>query len=173
MPVRNVVLTGFMGTGKTAVSRELSHILGMKLVDIDAEIEKTAGKRIADIFSESGEAVFRDLETEAIRRCARTGGQIISTGGGAVLRQENMEALRGNGLVFCLDASPGTILSRTSGSSERPLLQTPDPLRRIIELLEYRRPFYEKAGIMIDTEKKTPLQVAEEIAERYRADTQG
>ena len=173
MPFKNVVLTGFMGTGKTAVSRELSHILGMKLVDIDTEIEKAEGRKIADIFAESGEAVFRALETGTIRRCARTGGQIISTGGGSVLSQENMDAMRETGMVFCLDASPETILSRTSSSSERPLLQTVDPLRRIIELLEYRRPYYEKAGIMIDTENKTPHQVAEEIAERYRADTQG
>lgn len=159
-----------MGTGKTAVGRELARMLHMKLIDIDAGIEAAEGMRIPDIFSRFGEARFRDIEAEAIRKYAGLEHSIISTGGGAVLREENIGALRKNGIIFCLSARPETILKRTEGNDDRPLLKSDDPLRKIIELMQYRRPFYEKAGIMIDTEGRTPLQVAEEIAEIYHAD---
>lgn len=162
-----------MGTGKTAVGRELARILNMKVIDIDASIEAAEGMRIADIFGRCGEVRFRDIETAVIRKYAALDHSIISTGGGAVLREENIEALGKNGIIFCLSAGPETILKRTDGNDDRPLLKSDDPLRKIIELMQYRRPFYEKAGIMIDTEAKTPLQVAEEIAEIYRADAQG
>ena len=165
---KNIVLTGFMGTGKTAVGRELGRILQMRLVDVDAEIEKDRQMSINEIFSGSGEQHFREIETAMIRRLAGQGNLIISTGGGAVLREENMEALRENGMIFCLTARPETILRRTSGNNDRPLLKVEDPMARIRELLAYRMPFYEKAGMMIDTEDKTPLQVAEEIAEMFR-----
>lgn len=165
---RNIVLTGFMGTGKTEVAKELARMLQMRLVDVDAEIEKDQRMTINEIFSNCGEPRFREIETAMIRRIAQEGNSIISTGGGAVLKEENMEALRENGEVFCLWAGPETILRRTSGSGDRPLLKGADPLARIRELLDYRRPFYERAGRMIDTEGKTPLQVAEEIVEIYR-----
>jgi shikimate kinase len=166
--MKNIVLTGFMGTGKTEVGKELSRILAMRLVDVDSEIEKGEGMKINDIFSRFGEEYFRDIETEMIKKISRERNLIISTGGGAVLREENMEALRENGIVFCLNAKPETILKRTSLSGNRPLLKVDNPRGKVEELLGYRRPFYEKAGIMIDTEEKTPLQIAEEIAEVYR-----
>jgi shikimate kinase len=161
----NVVLTGFMGTGKTAVGRELSNMLGMDIVDIDDEIERSRKMTISDIFRDFGEAGFRDIETEMIKKFSGRDNIIISTGGGAVLRQENMETLSANGKVFCLSASPQTILGRTSGNDDRPLLRGDDPMAKITALLAARRPFYEKAGTVIDTEGKTPRQVAAEIAE--------
>jgi shikimate kinase len=160
----NIVLTGFMGTGKTAVGRELARLLSMRLVDIDSEIEAERNMKITDIFKNYGEPYFRDLETGMIVRYAKEKNLIISTGGGAVLRDENMAALRKNGMVFCLHAAPETILLRTGRSDDRPLLNVEDPLTKIRELLNGRMPFYEKAGVMIDTDEKTPLQVAEEIA---------
>jgi len=166
--VDNIVLTGFMGTGKTAVGRELARILDMRLVDVDAEIEKQEKREISRIFEESGEAYFRDVETSVIGRLSKKTRQIISTGGGAVLREENMANLRENGVIFCLWAGAGTILERTKGTGERPLLNVADPLSRIKELLDFRSPYYERAGILIDTEGKTPLQVAKEIAEMVR-----
>jgi shikimate kinase len=166
--MKNIILTGFMGTGKTAVARELSRILGMKLVDIDSEIEAGQKMKINDIFREFGETRFRDIETEVISRFAKDEDMIISTGGGAVLREENMRALRDKGIVFCLFAGAETILRRTSGSDDRPLLKVDDPRGKINELLAYRRPFYEKAGEMIDTENKTPAQIAQEIREIYQ-----
>jgi shikimate kinase len=166
--MKNIVLTGFMGTGKTAVGRELSRLLSMQLIDVDAEIEAGQKMTINEIFQRFGEKYFRDLETETIRRIVAGNNLIISTGGGAVLREENMEALRENGIVFCLDAHPETILERTNRSEDRPLLRTEDPMAKIKELLNFRRPFYKKAGTLIDPEGKTPLQIAEEIVETVR-----
>jgi len=165
---KNIVLTGFMGTGKTAVGRELSRMLGMRLVELDEEIEKAEGMAIRDIFSRYGEGYFRDRETEMVKRFSREEGVVISTGGGVVLREENMAALRENGIIVCLWAEPETILARTGGSDERPLLNVDNPEKKIRELLDYRRPFYEKADIMIITDNKTPFEIAQEIAKYYR-----
>jgi shikimate kinase len=165
---KNIVLTGFMGTGKTEVGKELSRMLDMKLIDIDTEIEAGQGMKITDIFGAFGEQRFREIESEMIRKIGEMEKVVISAGGGVVLREENMEALRRKGMIFCLRARPATILDRTRGSAGRPLLNVEDPLARIRELLEFRRPFYEKAGKVIDTESKTPLQVAREIAEIFQ-----
>lgn len=165
---RNIVLTGFMGTGKTEVGKELSRMLDMKLIDVDTEIESDQGMKITEIFGSFGEQHFREVESAMIRKMAAMENVIISTGGGAVLREENMAALGEKGMIFCLSADPATILKRTSGSADRPLLNVEDPLARIGELLDSRRPLYDKAGRVIDTEAKTPLQVAGEIAEIFR-----
>jgi len=157
-----------MGTGKTEVSRELARLLTMKLIDIDTEIEKSAKMSINQIFEQFGEQKFREMETEMIEKVSCEKNVIISTGGGAVLKQENMDALKKTGRVICLMATPETILQRTSGTSERPLLQVEKPLEKINELFNLRKPFYEKADMMIDTENKTPLQIAEEIIEKVR-----
>jgi shikimate kinase len=161
--MKNIVLTGFMGAGKTAVGKELAHILGMKLIDVDTEIEKSEQITINEIFSQFGEPRFREIETAMIKRIATGKNLIISTGGGAVLKQENMDILRENGVIVCLMASPETILKRTGTSDDRPLLKVENPLEKINQLLTFRKPFYEKADMMIDTENKTPLQIAEKI----------
>lgn len=166
--MKNIVLTGFMGTGKTEVGRELSNILGWKLIDIDDEIVKTKNMSINDIFTQLGEPVFRDMETEMIKKVSAKRNVIIATGGGAVLRRENMDILRDNGIIVCLTATPETILKRTSRNDERPLLNVASPLKMIKELLSFREPFYEKADIMIDTESRAPRQIAEEILERIK-----
>jgi shikimate kinase len=166
--MKNIVLTGFMGTGKTAVGKELAHLLNMKLIDVDTQIEKSEKMTINEIFKQFGEPRFREIETEMITKLSKDKNSIISTGGGAVLKQENMDILRGNGVIICLTATPETILSRTSNSNDRPLLQVENPLKRIKGLLDFRKPFYERADVMIDTEGKTPLQIAEEIIEKVK-----
>lgn len=166
--MKNLILTGFMGTGKTEVGRELARLLTMKLIDIDTEIIKSAKMSINQIFEQFGEQKFRDMETEMIEKVSCEKNVVISTGGGAVLKQENMEALKKTGRVICLMATPETILRRTSGTSERPLLQVEKPLEKVNELLNFRQPFYEKADLIIDTEDKTPLQIAEEIIEKAK-----
>ena len=166
--MKNIVLTGFMGAGKTTIGKELAKMLHMKLVDVDEEIEISQKMTINDIFKMSGEPCFRDIETAMIKKLSHNKNCIISTGGGAVLRGENMEALKENGVVFCLAANAETILERTGNNQDRPLLKVENPKKKIEELLVYRRPFYEKAGIMIETDGKTPLQIAEEIMELYK-----
>jgi len=115
-----------------------------------------------------GEQRFREIETEMIKTVSENRKVVISTGGGAVLKQENMDILRGNGIIVCLTATPETILQRTSNNSDRPLLQVENPFKKINDLLQARKPYYEKADIMIDTEDKTPLQIAEEIIEKVK-----
>jgi len=166
--LKNIVLTGFMGAGKTTIGKALAKMLHMKLVDVDEEIEISQKITINDIFRIYGEPYFRDIETAMIKKLSHNKNCIISTGGGAVLRDENMEALKENGIVFCLDANAETILERTSNNQDRPLLKVESPKKKIEELLAHRRPFYEKAGIMIETDGKTPLQIAEEIMELYK-----
>jgi len=166
--MKNIILTGFMGTGKTAVGRELSKILDMKLIDVDTEIEKSEKITINEIFKQFGEPRFREIETDMIRKLSESKNAIISTGGGAVLKQENMDILRKNGVIVCLTASSETIFKRTSTNNDRPLLQVENPLERINELLNFRKPFYQKADVMIDTEGKTPLQIADEIIEKVK-----
>lgn len=171
--MKNIVLAGFMGTGKTEVGRMLAQKLGYTLIDADTEIEKDQKMTIAEIFKQYGEPKFRDIEADVIRRLSMMKNTVISTGGGAVLRQENIDNLRKNGIIICLTASPETILKRTSNSNNRPLLQVDNPLEKIKELLEFRKPFYEKTDIMIDTEGKSPLRVAEEIIEKAAIKAKG
>ncbi|MEK6672663.1 MAG: shikimate kinase [Nitrospirota bacterium] len=166
--MKNIVLTGFMGTGKTEVGRELSNMLGWELIDVDEEIVKSKKMSINDLFSQLGEPVFRDIETDMIRAVAAHKKSIISTGGGAVLRQENIDVLRESGIIVCLTASPETILKRTGSNDERPLLKAENQLEKIKELLDFRKSFYKKADIVIDTEPKSPRLIAEEIIERVK-----
>ncbi|MHC4359152.1 MAG: shikimate kinase [Planctomycetota bacterium] len=163
--MKNIVLAGFMGTGKTAVSAELARLTGFKGVDVDAEIEKSAGMSIPDIFEKFGESRFRDMETEEIKKVSKGKNLVISLGGGAVMREENMHALRESGVIVCLTAAPETILQRTGNdsNSNRPLLQVEDPLKKINELLALRKPYYERADVLVKTDSKSPLEVAEEI----------
>ncbi len=155
-----------MGTGKTAVGKILSQKLGFVLLDTDAEIEREQKTTITDIFNRLGEAAFRDMESAVIKRLSVLKKTVLSTGGGAVLRAENMEALRKDWIVVCLAATPETILRRTKTCKNRPLLQVADPLQKIRELYDFRRPYYEKADIIINTDEMGPLQVAEEIIAR-------
>ncbi len=157
-----------MGTGKTVVAGELARLLGMKVIDVDTEIEKSTQMSINEIFKQFGEPRFREIETEIIKKVTENKNVIISTGGGAVLKQENIDAMRKTGVIVCITATPETILERTSSNTDRPLLHVENPLERIKELLQFRKPFYEKADIIIDTERKTPLQIAEEIIERRK-----
>ncbi len=168
--MRNIILTGFMGTGKSAVAAELSRLTGMKLIDIDHEIESAEGMSIADIFEQKGEPRFRDIESEAIRRIAGAArGAVISTGGGAVMRDENLDVLRqGEGVIVCLMASPETVYRRTCKSTHRPLLQSPDPRAKIEGLLELRMPRYELADEIVHTDNLTPREVADEILRRIK-----
>ncbi|MCX7914041.1 MAG: shikimate kinase [Thermodesulfovibrionales bacterium] len=165
---KNIVLTGFMGTGKSEVGRVLAEKLSFDFLDSDAEIEKRENMSITQIFTNYGERKFRDIEADIIRELSEKEKVVISTGGGVVLRQSNMLNLRKKGIVVCLTASAETILQRVKDTDDRPLLKGDDPLGRIRELLEYRTPFYGDADITINTENKTPEEIASEIIEKLR-----
>jgi len=149
--VRNLVLCGFMGTGKTTIGKALAKMHSLPFVDIDEEIEKRTGMKIVDIFSRMGEGHFRDLEEEMIREFSKEEGKIIAVGGGALQRESNLLALRENGFLLCLLATPKVILRRLRYDNTRPLLKGEDKLQRIESLLRKRFPNYLKADAFLDT----------------------
>ena len=163
--MRNIVLVGFMGTGKTAVGKELAERLKMKFVDIDDIIEEQQGMEITDIFAKKGEPYFRSVEKGVIKEVSKKTGLIIAAGGGAVIDEENVKNLKSGGIMICLTASPDKILERTKGYVHRPLLNVPDPKRRITELLEKRAQFYARADCQIDTTNLTIEEILQKISE--------
>lgn len=156
----NIALVGFMGTGKTSVGQRLAERLKMPLIDTDDVIKQDGGIAIADIFARHGELYFRDLESVAVRKVADLDNHVISTGGGVVLRTSNMEMLKRNGVVFCLTATPEEIWQRVRHQTHRPLLQTPNPLAKIRQLLTERAPYYAHANYGISTTGLSVEQVA-------------
>lgn len=162
----NIVLTGFMGSGKSAVGSELARMTGYRLVDVDHRVERSEGMSISDIFKDRGEPAFRDAEAREVAGLGAGRNQIISTGGGVVLREDNMSTLKEGGIVVCLTSTPETAYERTRRSTHRPLLKTEDPLARIRRMMREREPYYLKyADVMVDTEGKSPYEIASEILE--------
>jgi shikimate kinase len=147
----NLVLLGFMGTGKSALGRRVAHLARRPFLEMDAELERRAGKPISRIFAEEGEAEFRRMETQLAEEWGRLEGMVISCGGGVVLREENLRALGRNGVLVCLTARPEVILERTARSKKRPLLEVENREQKIRELLAARAPFYARIPVQIDT----------------------
>ncbi len=164
----NIVLVGFMGTGKTSVGQRLARRLGMTYVDTDDIIEQTAGRRITDIFNQHGELYFRELESDAVRKVSRLDEHVISTGGGVVLRAENLEFLKRNGVVFCLMATSEEIWARVKHETHRPLLKAPNPVKKIHKMLKDREAYYALADCMIRTDGVPIERVADKIIEVFR-----
>ena len=160
----NVVLTGMPGSGKSTVSKVLKRE-GKTVVDTDAEIVKEHG-RIADIFAMHGEEYFRKLETQTVIKLAALKDTVIATGGGCILREQNVQAFkRGNCKIVYLRAGYETLLKRVSGNNERPLLAG-DVAGKLQKLYAERTPVYEAAAdVVIDTDGLTPEQVAQKITE--------
>jgi shikimate kinase len=164
MHERNIVLIGFMGSGKTAAGKRLSEKLNVAFADIDELIEKEQGTTIADIFSGSGEKHFRDLEKEMAARISREAEEkVIATGGGIVLNPENMANLRQRGVIIWLSVSPETVYQRTKMNRDRPLLSGASPKKKIEELMKLRRHLYSKADFKVETSDRSIDEVAEEI----------
>jgi shikimate kinase len=163
MTSKNIVLIGFMGTGKSTVGKILAKKMGREIVDVDQKIEEKEKRRIAEIFEKDGEAAFRLLEKQAVKAVASGSKLVITTGGGVVLDSENVSMLKANGILVLLQATPQTIHQRVKGSRHRPLLRAGDAQDEISKLLEARRPYYEGADLKCATDGKTAQQVADEI----------
>ena len=159
----NIVLVGFMGTGKSTVGRVIAQKLGFHFIDTDDVIEQTSKAKISDIFAEHGEVYFRDLESQAVKLVALMKNQVVATGGGVVLRSSNIDLLRTGGPIFCLNATPKAIWDRVRSSRSRPLLRGPDPLKKIETLLDKRAPYYALADHQIETTGVSVDRVANEI----------
>ena len=163
--MKNVVLVGFMGTGKTAVGKALAKRLGMTFVDMDAAIEEREGMKISEIFDKKGEQYFRHVEKTVAKDISSQSGLVIAAGGGAVIDEENVRNFKSGGVIFCLVATPDRIFERTKGHIHRPLLNVSDPKEKITELLVKRAQYYARADYRIDTTDLTVDGVVDKITE--------
>ena len=162
-----IFLIGFMGCGKSTNARYLSKMTGAEQMEMDQKIVEMQGMAISDIFAKHGEAYFRDLETELIRSVKEKAPMVVSCGGGAVLREENVALMKACGKIVLLTASPESIYDRVKHSTDRPLLNGNMNVEYISELMEKRRPKYEAAAdIVISTEMKNVREICEEILEK-------
>ncbi len=160
---RPLVLTGFMGSGKSSVGRVLSKRLACPFVDLDAEIVTAAGRSINDIFAQDGEQAFRSLESTCLERALGGACSVIATGGGVVVSDENRSLMRSRGVVVNLVVSLPQVLQRLHGASDRPLFAGSDAANSVKLLMDDRKQFYADADIRIDTDGKSVEDVAAEI----------
>jgi shikimate kinase len=152
-----------MGTGKTAVGRALAKRLGRSFIDTDRLVEQQEGCPISDIFSRHGEEYFRDLEAGVIRAAVNRPPAVIATGGGALLREENRAVLKQGGLLIWLQADVETMVTRTKGRSNRPLLNVQDRKAQLAALLKARTPIYAKADLSVETSGQHVEEVTQMI----------
>ena len=165
----NIVLIGFMGAGKSTISDYLSTMFDMEIVEMDQVIAEREEMSIPDIFATYGEEYFRDLETSLLIEMQDRKNTVISCGGGAALRERNVEEMKKNGRVVLLTASPEVVYERVKDSNDRPVLNGRKNVEGIAELMEQRRGKYEAAAdIVINTDHKTVLQVCEELVQRLQ-----
>lgn len=167
-PDPNLYLVGFMGTGKTTVGRAVATRLGYDLLDSDAEIERTTGRSIPEIFAAEGEAAFRVLERRFIESGHPSARCVVACGGGLVVQPGMLELLKTRGVVVCLQASFETILKRTQGNRHRPLLNVEDPMERIRTLYAQREPIYRRSGTVILTDGRPLGDVVGHVVRAYR-----
>lgn len=158
-----VILTGFMGTGKSSVAKLVAQSLSLPLVDMDQEIVASTGKPITQIFADDGEAGFREIEHHCLKRILAGATAVVATGGGAVIYAANRTLMHSAGVVVNLRASLDQVMLRIGGCTERPLLAGDDALTRMKDLMEQREQFYGDADIRIDTDGKSVEDVAAEI----------
>lgn len=160
----NIVLCGFMGSGKTTIGRLLKEKLKMPLVDIDEMIESDTGLTISQIFEKFGEDGFRKIECDTVKKASEMKNTIISTGGGSVLNPDNVTTLKSTGKIFFLDVTPETVLKRLDGNTTRPLLQRPDKEKAVRELLNARRDKYIfAADYVVKSANESPMIATKEI----------
>ena len=164
-PQKNIVLTGFMAVGKSAVGRKLALSLKRSFVDLDQAIEDREGAKVKEIFDRKGEAYFRRAEKETMKEVLSRDGQVVATGGGTVMDSENLRLLKQRSVLISLTAPPETLLRRSGSGNQRPLLRADDRLVRIEEHLAQRERLYRQAHISIDTEHLSVDEVAKRIME--------
>ncbi len=167
--MKNIYLVGFMGTGKTTVGRLLAQQLKKKFVEMDEEIERQEKKSIVEIFSKKGEPYFRKLEKRLLKGLAKESNLVISCGGGLICDEENLKILKKTGLVFHLYASAEAIYHRVKDQTHRPLLNVKEPLKVIKKLLAKRWPYYMQAHYSINTEKRRPQEIVQDIVDIVNA----
>ncbi|MBQ3546777.1 MAG: shikimate kinase [Lachnospiraceae bacterium] len=163
----NVMLIGFMGVGKTSVSRELSKKLDMPEIDMDKIIVDRENKSINDIFTENGEEYFRKIETECLIDIQKSKGYIVSCGGGVVVKDENINHMKDGGVILLLTATPETVYNRVKDDDSRPILKGNKNVEFIEQLMNKRKDRYlAVADIIISTDDKTISEIVDEITDK-------
>ena len=163
MPPANIILTGFMGTGKSTIGRALAERLDLTFVDTDQLIEERAGCTIAEIFAQQGERAFRQMEADLAQELAQQQGLVIATGGGFFTNPENIKALQTEGRIICLTAGAEEILKRVKQQGQvRPLLQHSNPLQQINDLLHQRKKVYQQFPQVV-TDQQSSDQIVDTI----------
>ena len=164
---KNIVLIGFMGTGKSTIANSLHTLFDMDVVEMDQLIAEREGRSIPEIFEVHGEEYFRDLETNLLIEMQERKNIVISCGGGTPLRECNVKEMRKNGCVVLLTASPESVLERVKNSHDRPLIENNKNVAFLSEMMEKRREKYEAAAdIIIQTDGKTKLEICEELIDK-------
>jgi shikimate kinase len=165
---RNIILCGFMATGKSSVGKTLAAMVHYGFLDLDTLIEADAGISIPEIFASQGEAAFRSLESRMVDRVSANSGVVIAAGGGTIVNPQNLEKLKRSGVVITLTADIPTILRRIGSGEDRPMLWEGNRLERIRALLEQRAEAYAKADISLDTSLLSIDEVAQKLVERLK-----
>jgi shikimate kinase len=165
---KNIALTGFMAVGKTVAGRKLARRLKRPFVDLDRAIEEAEGMKVQEIFKRKGEAFFRELEKRKLSEVLEREGQIVATGGGAVVEEDNLRLLKEKSLLICLTATAQTLMRRSGSGRGRPLLQGEDRKDKIETLLNQRKKIYAQAHLVIDTSDLSIDDVVDKILEKIR-----
>ncbi|MBI4028016.1 MAG: shikimate kinase [Verrucomicrobia bacterium] len=168
--MKNLVLLGFMGSGKTTIGRLAAAELGLRFVDMDQWIEQRVGMSVADIFAQRGESAFRDLEAGAVGELALQPNLVIATGGGVVLRASNIATLARTGVLVHLRVNAETATLRTQGKTHRPLLQGEDAAGRIRALLAERQPLYDAIPHSVESVGHSPDEITRDVIRIYQTE---
>ena len=171
--IENISLIGFMGTGKSSVGRLVATQLHFNFIDTDELIESRVGRSIAEIFAQAGETGFRSIEKQVVADLARMERTVFATGGGLAAQTDNLASLKEHSLVVCLWASPDAIWERVRHQNHRPLLNDPDPMGRIRQLLSAREAFYKQADVLVNTEMRSVKEVAHHVLHQYHSARSG
>ena len=164
----NIALIGFMGAGKTTVGRLVAEQLHFDYLDTDEMIQSRTGRSITDIFTQTGEPAFRELERQVVAELAARERLVLATGGGLPAGAGNLASLKTHALVVCLWASPEKIWERVRFQTHRPLLHDPDPQKKIRELLSAREPFYKQADVLVNTDTRSVREVAMQVVHQFK-----
>ena len=166
----NIIITGFMGSGKSIVAEELARKLGMEFIDMDQIIEEHQGMSISDIFARYGEKYFREQENKLVQELAQQENMVIATGGGTFLNLNNAKILKWKGQIICLQADSKTIANRLKENNNRPLVKGKNVLNKINQLLEERKNIYDSFPWKIDTSNLSVQEVVDKIIELLKVE---
>ena len=166
---KNIVLCGFMGSGKSTIGRLLSEKMGMRFIDTDTYIEQKEGMTISEIFAQRGEEYFRELELKVCKELSGLRATVISTGGGTLLKDANVKELKKSGMVFLLNVSSNTVLQRLKNDTSRPLLQRDDKEKAVKMMLSQRIPLYNRAADYVIDAEESPRKVCIQVMNLYNS----